>query len=64
MSRPSCLKFRTVLLIEDEPDLILTLTDLLEGEGYSVESIQDGKQALEVACMADCDVIVLDVMLP
>ena len=31
-----------ILLIEDEPGLVLTLSDLLSAEGYSVETATDG----------------------
>ena len=53
-----------ILLIEDEPGLVLTLTDLLAAEGYLVESASDGNAGLERALDERWDVIVLDVMLP
>ena len=31
-----------ILLVEDEPGLVLTLTALLQAEGYQVESAVDG----------------------
>ena len=34
-----------ILLVEDEPSLVLTLTDRLKAEGYEVESAQDGTEA-------------------
>lgn len=43
---------------------MLTLTDLLRSEGYQVESVGDGEQALELASQGDFHLIVLDVMLP
>jgi two-component system alkaline phosphatase synthesis response regulator PhoP len=53
-----------ILLIEDEPGLILTITDLLENEGYEVESAADGETGLALASEKRFDVIVLDIMLP
>jgi two-component system alkaline phosphatase synthesis response regulator PhoP len=53
-----------VLLVEDEPGLVLTLTDLLRSEGYRVETAEDGLEGLERAGSGDFDVIILDVMLP
>jgi len=53
-----------ILLIEDEPGLVLTLSDLLEAEGYTVETAQDGNTGLAKATSGPFDVIVLDVMLP
>ncbi|MEE9141333.1 MAG: response regulator transcription factor [Gammaproteobacteria bacterium] len=53
-----------ILLVEDEPGLVLTLTDRLHSEGYEVETAGDGPGGLELACTKRFDLIVLDVMLP
>jgi two-component system alkaline phosphatase synthesis response regulator PhoP len=53
-----------VLIIEDEPGLVLTLTDLLTSEGYEVESATDGTSGLRLATEGAFDLILLDVMLP
>jgi two-component system alkaline phosphatase synthesis response regulator PhoP len=53
-----------ILLIEDEPGLVLTLSDLLEAEGYTVETANDGNTGLAKATSEPFDVILLDVMLP
>jgi two-component system alkaline phosphatase synthesis response regulator PhoP len=53
-----------ILLVEDEPGLVLTLSDLLSGEGYSVESAGDGVAGLKRAAEDSFDLVVLDVMLP
>jgi len=53
-----------ILLIEDEPGLVLTLTDRLEAEGYKVESRQDGEAGLAAALSGGFNLIVLDLMLP
>jgi len=53
-----------LLLVEDEPGLVLTLSDLLSGAGYSVDSASDGFEALDKASRDRFDLIVLDVMLP
>jgi len=55
---------RRVLIIEDEPGLVLTLTDRLKAEGYTVASAADGRSGLERATRERWDVILLDVMLP
>jgi two-component system alkaline phosphatase synthesis response regulator PhoP len=55
---------KRVLLIEDEPGLVLTLTDRLKSEGYEVQSASDGPQGLDRATRERWDVILLDVMLP
>lgn len=53
-----------ILLIEDEPGLLLTLTDLLSGEGYDVETADDGNVGLARALSFPYLLIILDVMLP
>jgi two-component system, OmpR family, alkaline phosphatase synthesis response regulator PhoP len=53
-----------VLLVEDEPGLVLTLTDRLSAEGYRVEAVTNGNAALERGTSEAFDVILLDVMLP
>jgi two-component system alkaline phosphatase synthesis response regulator PhoP len=53
-----------ILLVEDEPGLVLTLTDRLRSEGYAVESAPDGEEALARASAGSFDLILLDVMLP
>lgn len=55
---------KRILLIEDEPGLVLTLTDRLEGEGYEVESRTDGESGLERALAGGVDLILLDIGLP
>jgi two-component system alkaline phosphatase synthesis response regulator PhoP len=53
-----------VLLIEDEPGLVVTLTDRLESEAYHVGVASDGPAGLERATREAWDVILLDIMLP
>jgi len=55
---------RSILLIEDEPGLVLTLKDRLTREGYEVDSAQDGNQGLASAMRGQADLIILDLMLP
>jgi two-component system, OmpR family, alkaline phosphatase synthesis response regulator PhoP len=53
-----------ILLIEDEPGLVVTVSDLLTSEGYEVESAGDGDSGLARAANGKFDLIILDVMLP
>jgi two-component system alkaline phosphatase synthesis response regulator PhoP len=53
-----------VLLIEDEPGLVLTLTDRLKSEGYVVGVATDGPAGLERATRENWQIILLDIMLP
>ena len=53
-----------ILLIEDEPGLVLTLSDLLTGEGYALETASDGESGLARASAGLFDLVILDIMLP
>jgi len=54
----------TVLLVEDEPGLVLALTDLLANEGYQVEAALDGEAGLRLASSGRFDLFILDIKLP
>jgi two-component system alkaline phosphatase synthesis response regulator PhoP len=55
---------KRILLVEDEPGLVLTLTDRLSAEGYEVAAALDGVSGLARATGEAWDLILLDVMLP
>lgn len=58
------LKRMKILLVEDEEGLILTLTDRLQSEGFSVKTATDGESGLASALTENFDLIILDIMLP
>ncbi len=53
-----------VLIVEDEPVLVLTLSDRLRAEGYEIESATNGETGLKRALDGAFDVVLLDVALP
>ncbi|HEX4605190.1 MAG TPA: response regulator transcription factor [Candidatus Angelobacter sp.] len=53
-----------ILLVEDEEDLRMTLSDRLKAEGYALETAADGEDGLRKAIDGAYNLIVLDVMLP
>jgi two-component system alkaline phosphatase synthesis response regulator PhoP len=53
-----------LLLVEDEPGLVITLSDRLRREGYTVEVASDGDTGLARAGGEAFDLILLDVLLP
>lgn len=55
---------RRILIVEDEPGLVMTLSDRLTSEGYSVETAADGELGLTRATSEAFDLVLLDVMLP
>ena len=55
---------KRILLVEDEPGLIITLSKRLESEGYEVLVARDGDTGIDQAVNQSCDLVLLDVMLP
>jgi two-component system alkaline phosphatase synthesis response regulator PhoP len=53
-----------ILIIEDEPDMVLGLKDNFEFEGYEVATASDGAAGLERARSVKPDLVILDIMLP
>ena len=53
-----------ILLAEDEKPLSKALTAILERNGYSVDAVYDGEEALEYLEMDNYDGVILDIMMP
>ncbi|UCF37498.1 MAG: response regulator transcription factor [Acidobacteriota bacterium] len=53
-----------ILIVEDEPDLVLSLEEDLHRQGYETETATDGDQGLKLGKKGGWDLIILDVMLP
>ena len=53
-----------ILVVDDEPNIVIALEYLLQREGYEVQKAYNGQQALD--CMENWtpDIVVLDVMMP
>ena len=54
----------SVLLVEDDPAVALTLTDVLEGAGHTVRHATTGAEAKSMADEQNPELIILDLMLP
>lgn len=54
----------TILLVDDEQDLLDLLRDFLEVAGFRVEVARNGKEALDILARTTVDCLLLDVMLP
>ncbi|MGG4186626.1 response regulator transcription factor [Paenibacillus jamilae] len=54
----------TILLVDDEPEIIKLMQIYLENEGYRLLMARDGLEALEQVSRESIDVMVLDVMMP
>lgn len=55
---------RSVLLIEDEPNIVEAISFLLERDGWTVRLHNAGDGAVEAVSKTAPDVVILDVMLP
>ncbi len=55
---------KKLLLIDDDPNLILLVKDYLEFRGYKVVTAENGREALEVLDHNIPDMIICDVMMP
>ena len=55
---------KTVLIADDEPNIVISLEFLLEQDGYRVLLARDGNEALEAIEREIPDLVLLDVMLP
>ena len=53
-----------VLVVDDDPTILSTVSELLEDEGYEVARARHGAEALEVAALAAPNAIILDLMMP
>ena len=54
---------KTVLIVDDDPDILDSLSDLLEGD-YEVRIARNGRDALDVVRREAVDAVVLDMMMP
>jgi DNA-binding response OmpR family regulator len=53
-----------ILIVEDEPEIVLSLEEDLRRQGYEIEVARDGEDALARGKTGTWDLILLDVMLP
>lgn len=54
----------TVLVVDDEPNIVETLQDRLEMSGYHVLTAVNGEDGLEQATKHSPDIVLLDIMMP
>jgi two-component system alkaline phosphatase synthesis response regulator PhoP len=55
---------RRILVVEDDPHLAAGVVENLRAEGYDVDTVADGRRALEWLAQRTCGLVLLDVMLP
>jgi DNA-binding response OmpR family regulator len=58
------LKNKSVLIVDDDPDVVTAITMALQDQGAKVFAAIDGSQAVELHNKEQPDLVVLDMMLP
>ncbi len=53
-----------ILIVDDEPNIVLSLEFLMQSKGYSVAVARNGEQALRLASEFRPQLVLLDVMMP
>jgi DNA-binding response OmpR family regulator len=53
-----------ILVVDDEPNILMSIEYILDMEGYEVHTARDGEEALSVAECIRPDLILLDVSMP
>ena len=53
-----------LLFAEDDPDILRSVTTLLQRSGYTVDSVRNGRDALSYLTNGDYDAAILDIMMP
>ena len=55
---------KTILIVDDEPNIVVPLQFLMEKNGYQALVAQSGEEALEAVSKYSPDLVLLDIMLP
>jgi DNA-binding response OmpR family regulator len=55
---------RRVLVVDDDPDILDALSEILEVEGYDVQRARNGREALQRLEQSLPDLVLLDLMMP
>jgi len=51
-------------VVDDEPDMVLTLLELLREQGHRAEGFASGSEALKGIAELDPDVVISDIAMP
>jgi CheY-like chemotaxis protein len=55
---------RSIMVVDDNPDIITIVKTILEGKGYQVLSASSGQELLNLLTDRKPDLIILDIMMP
>lgn len=55
---------KKILIVDDEPNIVISLEFLMRREGFEVTVARDGEEALAAIAQENPDLVLLDVMMP
>jgi len=55
---------KTILVVDDDPDILTAITATLQETGATIETATDGNSAVRIAEQKNPDLVILDIMLP
>ena len=55
---------KEILIVDDEPSIVIPIQFLMEQQGYSVIVAENGEDALDIIHKYEPDLVLLDIMLP
>ncbi len=58
------MKNKTILIVEDEPNILRIISSYFEKDGYEVYTAKDGESGLNIFQNSNIDLVILDIMLP
>ena len=58
------MKMKKILIVDDEPNIVMSLEYIFKKENFEVFIARDGSEALDIAELVVPDIILLDIMMP
>lgn len=55
---------KTILIVDDEPNIVISIEYLMKRSGYQVSIAYDGQEALDYLSVNTPDLMILDIMMP
>ncbi len=55
---------KKILVVDDKPDVLESIKEVLENEGYEVDTVNNGKECIEKAKETKHDLILIDIYMP
>src|SRR3954452_6078022 len=63
-TRPGCPRMSRILIVDDQPSLLVLLADQLRSDGFDIQTARDGTEALRRLKSGWPDLLIIDMMMP